>query len=210
MGISPPSQLLRCTSCCKATVSNEVRTKKYWDRVGEFDRRAIALAEALHDEDWRIRETAVRGFGPLEHAAVPFCKDIAAMMNDESWQVRRAAIRALGELGAVAVEHSPAIVLALNDVNPHVRVAAAETLHKVRTTLSSNFAARQMQQESRQEPLWMMKAAVSDLVASRNYKLGVFQEDDDPGGYWAYFYHLGHSPDVDVEKSLGTQHPTMF
>lgn len=193
MGVGAPSQLGHCTSCCKPSDSTQVGgSQKYWDRIGEWDRRAVTLANALRDEDWRIRELAVRNLGRLKHAAVPYGKSIGEMMNDECWQVRKSAIKSLGKLGEssnVAREHVPGLLVALSDSQPDVRSAAMETLQRIRTTLNSNFAAQLMDQESHQEPMWMQSAAIGDMIAARNFRLGLHMEDDDPRGYWAYAFH---------------------
>jgi HEAT repeat protein len=85
-----------------------------------------ALAEALKDPWWRVREESAKALeriGPGASAAVPALA--AALNNDEHWHVRLASAWALGKIGPAAQTAVPALREALQDEARYVRERSA-------------------------------------------------------------------------------------
>jgi len=91
----------------------------------------IALGTALHDQDARVRSSAViglcKGFGKND-AVVP---DLIEALNDIEPDVRRSAIIALGKSAESVPSCLADFADALHDDNPHVRYSAAKALGKM-------------------------------------------------------------------------------
>jgi outer membrane protein assembly factor BamB len=85
------------------------------------------LLLALHDDDWFVRERAIRALG--QHASTPL-EPLLAALRDEDASVRAAALSVLSKrAGNVPLEH---IADALLDSDQHVREMAAQALQQAR------------------------------------------------------------------------------
>ena len=94
-----------------------------WARCVEIGAPAVGpLADALGDEDWRVRQGAAAALGAIGAAAI---EPLVRALGNPGADVRSAAATALVALGALAVEP---LVAALRDRDAHVRSGAATSL----------------------------------------------------------------------------------
>jgi HEAT repeats len=115
------------------------RGQDYWPRVWAVralryawtPSAAAAVARALADPAWRVREMAAKVAGLREVGEA--ADGLAALLADEVPRVRVAAARALGAVGEA--EHAPALRDALDDPEPSVRRAAEAALEELRRRL---------------------------------------------------------------------------
>lgn len=101
-----------------------VRTLLYvWD-----DSAAEAVASALDNQAWRVREMAAR---VVAARSLPLVTELSALLTDEVPRVRAAAARALGAVGPE--EHEEGIRRLLRDQQIDVRRAAQQALDALRS-----------------------------------------------------------------------------
>ena len=105
----------------------------------------------MKDEDWHVREAAVRALGPIapllsEAERAPLIEPLIKAMKDEYSDVRQDAVRALGQIGpqlsgAERAELIETLITAMKDRSSDVRRDAAEALGPIAPLLSDEERA---------------------------------------------------------------------
>ncbi len=95
------------------------------------------IVPMLDDEDWMVREYAVRAFEELEPRVLADNADsIVPRLNDENWMVRERAVQLLGNLEPeVLPKYAHNIVSAIGDENEDVRFVALKNMRAVMETV---------------------------------------------------------------------------
>jgi len=103
-----------------------------------------ALAQALQDENYDVRRSAVKALGKIgSDVAIPA---LIQALQDENYNVRRSAVKALGKIGSdVAI---PALIQALQDEKHNVRRSAAEALGKIGSETAIQALIQVLQDEN--------------------------------------------------------------
>jgi len=115
----------------------------YWARVWAAralryvwrDSASAAIVNALHDEQWRVREMSAKVVADYEVA--DSADRLVALLDDDVPRVRKAAVFALATVAEG--EHADAIRALLDDAHPAVARAAAAALATLSGRLDRPF-----------------------------------------------------------------------
>ena len=159
------------------------RRPRRWARLAKRPPSSALLAEALQDDNDRVRAKAAEALGKMGEAAVEAVPGLVKAMRDQDNWVGALAAEALGEIGNGAAHAIPALVRSLHHVNPTVRANAAEALGKMGATatpaLSAVDAVKDAEDEVRRQVIFAL-GEIGGLGRSGSRILLTALEDGNP------------------------------